>query len=124
MLIAIGKHRLHYLNDPKMRSFFLRTFFHPAYLIENATKMYGNNSLATEIHFPPLVLGESVEDISIPCGVFADGCLKADDNEIVQKMLPPLKYTIEHYKNNKKRDVLGLKGSGEVVTCLVTEEAN
>jgi hypothetical protein len=112
MLIAIGKHRLHYLNDPKMRSFFLRTFFHPAYLIENATKMYANNSLSTEIHFPPLVLGEPVEDISIPCGVFADGCFKADENEIVQKMLPPLKYTMEHYKNNKKRDVLGLKGSG------------
>ena len=86
--------------------------------------MYANNSLATEIHFPPLVLGESVKDISIPFGVFADGCLKADENEVIQKMLPLLKYTMEHYTNKNRRDVLGLKGSGEVVTCLVTEEAN
>ena len=79
--------------------------------------MHGNNSLATEIHFPPLVLGESVEDISIPCGVFAGGCLKADENEVIQKMLPPLKYTMEHYKNNKKKGrprTKRIRGSGDM----------
>ena len=83
-----------------------------------------NKDLATEIHFPPLMLGEPVAEISIPCGVFADGCFDADENEIVQTILPPFKYTMEQYKKNKKKDVLGSKGSEEVVTCLVTEEPN
>ena len=70
-------------------------------MIENATKMYANKDLATEIHFSSLVLGELVAEISIPFGVFADGCFDADENEIVQKMLPPFKYTMEQYKKNK-----------------------
>jgi hypothetical protein len=70
------------------------------------------------------VLGEPVADISITCSVFADCCFNADENEIVQKMLPPFKYTMEQYKKDKKKDVLGSKESEEVVTCLLTEEPN
>ena len=77
----------------------------------------------TDIHFPPLVLGEPVAEISIPCGVLADDCF--DDDEIEKKMIPPFKYTMEQYKNNNnKKDALVSKGSEEVVTCLVTEEPN
>jgi hypothetical protein len=91
-------------------------------LIENATKMYLNNDLVTDIHFPPLVLGEPVAEISIPCGVLADGCFDAD--VIEHKFFLPSSIPWNSIKTTTKKDALVSKGSEEVVTCLVTEEPN
>ena len=62
-------------------------------------KMYANGDLLTDIHVPPLVLGEPFTEIIFPCGIFADDCFNADENAIVKKMLPPVKYSMEEYKN-------------------------
>ena len=115
MLIVIGKHQKKYLyGREEYREFFRERFFHPAYLLKNAQDVYNDPNVSTKLRIPDFNLGKPLDEIDDKVNVFS--IEDFDDDAHNSKMLPPLKYSMEEYRSNKKRgrpQTVRIRGSGD-----------
>jgi len=96
--MVVGQHRPELFREDRRREL-VRTFFHPAYLVENWVEGMGHQLTAPRANFGPPM--ESANDIVV---------LDSDGEEVESTpaparnpMLPPLKYTLQNYKRNARR---------------------
>ena len=74
------------------------TYFHPAYILQNSVEVFNEHSDAFNLKMPFCAFGRPVPDVDL-CGGGGGGGGASGKEEV---MLPPLKYTLEKYKENKK----------------------
>ena len=74
---------------------FFRCYFHPAYRVENLTKAYEN----IQMEIPNAKLGPD-EAINV---ISSDDESDSEVENSELPMLPPHKFTLENYKNTKRR---------------------
>ena len=98
MMLVVASQRRELFEATNRREL-VRTYFHPAYLVENCIQAVGQHLEAPQAHFGPL--GNSVDDIV---------ALDSDGEEVdftpampQNPMLPPVKYTLDQYKLNARR---------------------
>ena len=107
MLIVIGKHEKKFLyGREEYRKYFRERFFHPAYLLRNAQDVYNDPNVSTTLKIPDFNLGKPLDEIDDKVNVEA----------LNAKMLPPLKYSMEEYRSNRKRgrpQTIRIRGSGD-----------
>eukprot|EP00750_Incisomonas_marina_P003841 INCI13418.4.p1 GENE.INCI13418.4~~INCI13418.4.p1 ORF type:complete len:731 (-),score=85.37 INCI13418.4:161-2284(-) len=98
MMLVVANQRRELFEAANRREL-VRTYFHPAFLVENCIQAVGQHLEAPKAHFGPL--GNSVGDI-VPMD--SDGEEVDSTPAIPQNpMLPPVKYTLDQYKLNGRR---------------------
>ena len=101
MVLVVAKHAPQLLRNKQE---LMRTFCHPAYLVENWERGIADANLRC----PQAKLGPELAAIDI-IAIDSDGEEIEQDpsappaQPASQPMLPPEKYTLENYKNNRRR---------------------
>ena len=97
MMLVVANQKPHLFQEDNRREL-VRTYFHPAYLVENCIQAVNQRLEAPQAYFGPA--RESVDDI---IAIDSDGeevdCTPAEDQNA---MLPPVKYTLQQYKLNAR----------------------